>query len=482
METLKKSQSKGKKSEILKILLALSSCAFLAVVITYILYGYTQNLLKERLRERITSVASTAATVISANDIAQVYEPDDLVSDEAKNLAARLSSIRNANNDIRYIYLLRRTNNTEELAFVIDSESLDSKEIQEKRAGKELSDDDLAPLPGDILTISEYPALRDEAFYHPVAEKELQKDQWSTQMSAYAPIFDKTGNVIAVLGIDVEVQNYLSQIQTTLLPFLLFIFFLVVLLSLLSVLLIRFSGEKVKILEEIDRQKDELLGIVSHQLAKPITAIKWNLELLLDGDVGQIPKEGKEMMESMQKVTHHLAELVNMILDVSKIQLGKMNLEAQPLDLKEFFSEIIEVIEPGAKERKINFKKNLPIDLPTVLLDKRYMRMTVENLLSNAIKYTPVNGDVELKVEITQSKMYCHVRDSGCGIPLADQKKIFGKLYRATNVRNTVDGNGFGLYVAKGAIEGQGGRMWFESTEGKGTTFFFELPLKMPKV
>ncbi len=482
METLKKSQSKGKKSEILKILLALSSCAFLAVVITYILYGYTQNLLKERLRERITSVASTAATVISANDIAQVYEPDDLVSDEAKNLAARLSSIRNANNDIRYIYLLRRTNNTEELAFVIDSESLDSKEIQEKRAGKELSDDDLAPLPGDILTISEYPALRDEAFYHPVAEKELQKDQWSTQMSAYAPIFDKTGNVIAVLGIDVEVQNYLSQIQTTLLPFLLFIFFLVVLLSLLSVLLIRFSGEKVKILEEIDRQKDELLGIVSHQLAKPITAIKWNLELLLDGDVGQIPKEGKEMMESMQKVTHHLAELVNMILDVSKIQLGKMNLEAQPLDLKEFFSEIIEVIEPGAKERKINFKKNLPTNLPTVLLDKRYMRMTVENLLSNAIKYTPVNGDVELKVEITQSKMYCHVRDSGCGIPLADQKKIFGKLYRATNVRNTVDGNGFGLYVAKGAIEGQGGRMWFESTEGKGTTFFFELPLKMPKV
>jgi signal transduction histidine kinase len=171
-----------------------------------------------------------------------------------------------------------------------------------------------------------------------------------------------------------------------------------------------------------------------------------------------------------------------MILDVSKIQLGKMNLEAQPLDLKEFFSEIIEVIEPGAKERKINFKKNLPIDLPTVLLDKRYMRMTVENLLSNAIKYTPVNGDVELKVEITQSKMYCHERDSGCGIPLADQKKIFGKLYRATNVRNTVDGNGFGLYVAKGAIEGQGGRMWFESTEGKGTTFFFELPLKMPKV
>jgi signal transduction histidine kinase len=482
METLKKSQSEGKKSEIFKILLALSSCAFLAVVITYILYGYTQNLLKDRLQERITSVASTAATAISANDIAQVYEPDDLVSDEAKNLAARLSSIRNANNDIRYIYLLRRTKNTEELAFVIDSESLDSKEVQEKRAGKELGDEDLAPLPGDILMIAEYPALRDEAFYHPVAEKELQKDQWSTQMSAYAPIFDKTGNVIAVLGIDVEVQNYLSQIQTTLLPFLLFIFFLVVLLSLLSVLLIRFSGEKVKILEEIDRQKDELLGIVSHQLAKPITAIKWNLELLLDGDVGQIPKEGKEMMESMQKVTHHLAELVNMILDVSKIQLGKMNLEAQPLDLKEFFSEIIEVIEPGAKERKINFKKNLPIDLPTVLLDKRYMRMTVENLLSNAIKYTPVNGDVELKVEITQSKMYCHVRDSGCGIPLADQKKIFGKLYRATNVRNTVDGNGFGLYVAKGAIEGQGGRMWFESTEGKGTTFFFELPLKMPKV
>ena len=104
--------------------------------------------------------------------------------------------------------------------------------------------------------------------------------------------------------------------------------------------------------------------------------------------------------------------------------------------------------------------------------------MTIENLLSNAVKYTPEKGEVDFTVTITGNTLHCVVKDTGVGIPKADQEKIFGKLFRASNVRNTVDGNGFGLYVAKGAVEAQGGKIWFESEEGKGTTFFVELPLQ----
>jgi signal transduction histidine kinase len=230
-------------------------------------------------------------------------------------------------------------------------------------------------------------------------------------------------------------------------------------------------------LKELDRQKDELLSIVSHQLATPITSVKWYLEMLQDGDVGELEDDQKKHVHSMQAIATDLTDLVGMILDVSRIQLGRMRIDKQSLDLAEFFKEIIETVEPKAIEKHINFVKNLPASFPPADLDKRYTRMTIENLLTNAIKYTPEKGDVTIDVQIKGNKLLCTVKDSGCGIPKAEQDKIFGKLFRASNVRNSVDGNGFGLYVAKGAVEAQGGSIRFDSTEGKGTTFYVELPL-----
>lgn len=230
-------------------------------------------------------------------------------------------------------------------------------------------------------------------------------------------------------------------------------------------------------LRELDRQKDELISIVSHQLATPITSIKWYLEMMMGGDLGKLTTEMEEHVKSMQSIAMNLVDLVGMILDVSRIQLGRMKIERQKLDLSMFFKEILEEVTPKAVERKINFVKQMPESFPEAMLDKRYTRMTVENLLTNAVKYTPEQGNVTLKVEIKDNILHCTVSDTGYGIPKEDQVKIFGKMFRAGNVRNSVDGNGFGLYVAKGAIEAQGGKIWFESTEGKGTTFFIELPL-----
>ena len=119
----------------------------------------------------------------------------------------------------------------------------------------------------------------------------------------------------------------------------------------------------------------------------------------------------------------------------------------------------------------------MPEKMPTILLDKRYTRMTIENLLTNAVKYTPEGGKVGLDVKFEKGAMTVKVTDTGCGIPKADQDKIFGKMFRASNVRNAMEGNGFCLFVAKGAVEAQGGSIRFESTEGKGTTFYVELPL-----
>ena len=230
-------------------------------------------------------------------------------------------------------------------------------------------------------------------------------------------------------------------------------------------------------LRELDRQKDELLSIVSHQFATPVSALKWNFEMMLDGDDGKLSEKQEENVKSLQNITNDLSDLVSMILDVSRVQLGRMKMDRQELDLDVFFKEILEVIEPKAEQKKVKFVVSLPKKFPKAFLDKRYTRMTIENLLSNAVKYTPANGDVHFDVNIKNKTLYCEVRDTGVGIPKDDQDKIFGKQFRASNVRNEVDGNGFGLYVAKGSVEAQGGKIWFKSEQGKGTTFFVELPL-----
>jgi len=483
MTKKEKNNSTGAKKGVLskisvgqRTLLILLTCASIAALITYILYAYTQELLKERLQERLTAIAATSATVFDTSDIQLIRGPEDMESDAYVRIVDQLNDIRDANENIQYAYLMRRTQDPMVVEFVADADSLSSLEELDANENGELDPDEEPPYPGDPYEVDDYPVLKDEAFYHPSVDRELQPDQWGLLMAAYAPIFDDGGEAVAIIGIDVLVDDFQTKTQAMLLPFLLFILFLVFLLTLLTLLLVRFYGALVEALKEIDRQKDELLSIVSHQLATPISSVKWYLEMMADGDVGAITKEQKQHIDTIQSVAVNLVDLVGMILDVSRIQLGRMKIDKTDLNLSEFFKEIINVIEPKAKEKNVNLITKIPDKLPMGYLDQRLMRMTVENLLSNAVKYTPEKGNVELLVELRRGTLHCEVKDTGCGIPESDKDKIFGKLFRASNVRN-VNGNGFGLYIAKGAIEAHRGKIWFESKEGQGTNFIFEVPV-----
>lgn len=459
-----------------RVIFALISCAGLAAAITYVLFLQTQQILKQRLQERIVAIVSTIANEIDAADIERITQESDLNSVSLQKLVHQLEDLRTANENIQYSYIMTRTSKSNILEFVADADSLDSFEELDANQDGEVSDDEVAPLPGDPFDASEYPALRDEAFYYPVAANELEKDQWSVQLSAYAPIINDKGEAIAIVGIDVVVDDFNERTQAMLRPFLLFILFLIFLLSLLTVTLVRVYNERVEAVKELDRQKDELLGIVSHQLATPISALKWDFEMLLDGDFGEIKKEQKDIVGKLQSVAAHLADLVSMILDVSRIQLGRMKIDRTPLDLNNFFEEVLNIMTPKAKEKKVNLIPSFQKKMGVGNLDKRLMLMITENLMSNAIKYTPEKGTVKLDVKLENHSLKIVISDTGCGIPKQDQDKIFGKLYRASNVRN-VDGNGFGLYVVKGAVEAQDGNISFRSEQGEGTTFYVELPL-----
>jgi signal transduction histidine kinase len=452
------------------------TCCILVAVITFLLYRFTQGILEERLKERLIAIVATASLQIDVDDISKVNDEHDVNTDAYRKLVTQLQFIRNANRNMKYAYLLRPTDDPNIFYFIADADSIDpSAEIDLNQDG-EINDEDALVMPGEEYDVSEAHELRDIAPNFPTTDAELTNDQWGTFLSGYAPI-KYQGKTAAILGIDVEVGDYLILVRRTFIPFVLFIFFLLLVLSGLTVTLVKTWTIQVHAVEELDRQKDELLSIVSHQLATPVSSIKWYTEMMIDGDLGKITAKQKEHLGAMAGVAVNLSDLVSMILDVSRIQLGRMKIEKQKLDLNDFFHEILDIIKPKAEEKKVKFNVKKPSKLPVAMLDRRYTHMTVENLLSNAVKYTPEGGTVDFDISLKGKTMHIEVRDTGCGIPKQDQEKIFGKLFRASNVRNTVDGNGFGLFVAKGAVEAQGGKIWFQSTEGKGTTFFVDLPV-----
>ena len=474
----KRFKIKGWISENSKSYFILLFCVIVTTSISFYLYRYTQNLLYARLQERLIAITSTASILFDENDINKLVQlgKDSVYSEEYKKTVLALQKLKRRNPDIRYTYIFAGTKDPNTVIFVADGDIIGL--LPELNyTGEEIDNSDWIGSEYDVTEIEVLASK--QAFETATTDIDLVRDEWGVTFSGYAPIRNqswKTSN--AIIGIDVDVTDYIRLVNATFIPFLGFVLLLIILLFILAISLILMWGSRVHLLQDLDRQKDELLSIVSHQLATPVASVKWYVEMLLDGDLGVLSKELKEHIGSMQSIAANLSDLVSMILDVSRIQLGRMKIERQELDLDAFFKEILETIDPKALEKKVNFAKSIPKKLPIAMLDKRYTRMTIENLLTNAIKYTPEGGKVTMNVELRDKVLYCEVKDTGVGIPKQDQDKIFGKLFRASNVRNSIDGNGFGLYVAKGAIESQGGKIWFESEEGKGTAFFIELPLE----
>jgi signal transduction histidine kinase len=442
------------------------------IIVSIIVYKQSERQFKERLRERLSAVAATATLAFDAEVLNRINTADDLNLPELKVVTAELQNVRIKNPDTKFIYILRKTKDPNTLVFVADADMLSP--IDWNKNGL-IDEEEVPPSPGEEYDISEIPQMK-EAFSYPTADTELVGDGWGTYLSGYAPIYDNKGSVVAILGMDVEIKNFYQNVQVLLVPFILLSSLLMLMLTTESVSLIRIWNSRVELFKELDRQKDTLISIVSHQLSTPITSVKWYIEMLLDGDAGKITQEQEKELKTMQSVTGNLSDLVSMLLDVSRIQLGRMKVDKIPLKLDVFFEEILSVIRPKAEQKKQHFTVTLPKHFPEAELDKRLTRMILENLLSNAVKYTPEGGRIALTVSADSQSLRCDISDSGIGIPQSEQPKLFEKLFRASNVRS-VDGNGLGLFVAKGAVEAQGGTVSFVSKEGRGTTFTVSLPL-----
>ncbi|MBL7141862.1 PAS domain-containing protein [Patescibacteria group bacterium] len=229
---------------------------------------------------------------------------------------------------------------------------------------------------------------------------------------------------------------------------------------------------------EIDRAKSEFVSLASHQLRTPLSSVSWYAEMLLDEDVGKINKDQEKYLQSLYEANLRMVELVNALLNVSRIELGTFAIEPEPTNFIKIADSVLKELAPQIKEKKLKIKKNYALDLPIINADPKLLRIILQNLFSNSVKYTPEKGQVTIEITKQESDALIKVSDTGYGIPKAQQSKIFTKLFRADNVVvKDTDGTGLGLYIVKAVAEQSGGKIWFESKENKGTTFYVTIPL-----
>lgn len=229
---------------------------------------------------------------------------------------------------------------------------------------------------------------------------------------------------------------------------------------------------------EIDRAKTEFVSLASHQLRTPLSAIGWYSEMLMAGDAGPMTDDQKNYLKEIHDGNTRMVDLVNSLLNVSRLELGTFAIEPQPTDVVAIVESVLAELAPQITEKKQHLEKKFASDIPLIPVDTKLFRMIIQNLASNAVKYTPAGGAIEIAVEKKDVDLAITVRDNGYGIPKNQQDKIFGKLFRADNIRKfETEGTGLGLYIVKSILDQSGGSVRFESEEGKGSTFFVKIPL-----
>ena len=232
-------------------------------------------------------------------------------------------------------------------------------------------------------------------------------------------------------------------------------------------------------LAEASRLKSEFINIVSHQLRSPLTNIKWTFELLTSEELEVPSEKQEEYFINVRENIARMVELIDDLLVVSRIEQGTLPVLKKEFSLEDLIRELISRFEVFAEASKIELNFYPQEGLPKVFTDPSLMKLVVENLIDNAVRYTKGGGKVEIKLRREERNMFFEIKDSGVGIPQKDQKHIFQKFFRAENIlKEKTRGSGLGLYTCKAIINSCKGKIWFESEEGKGTTFYFTLPIK----
>ena len=236
--------------------------------------------------------------------------------------------------------------------------------------------------------------------------------------------------------------------------------------------------QDISLRKEVDRAKTEFVSLASHQLRTPLSAIRWYSEMLLSKYVGELNDKQRQYLKEIYAGNLRMVELVNALLNVSRLELGTFAIEPEDVNLVEVCESVLSELSPQITEKTQTIERIFADAPPTYPADPKLIRIVFQNFLSNSVKYTQPGGHIAVEIARREDNLYIRVTDDGYGIPKAQHSKIFEKLFRADNVRQKdTEGTGLGMYIVKAIIENSGGKIWFDSEENHGTTFHVLMPI-----
>lgn len=240
-----------------------------------------------------------------------------------------------------------------------------------------------------------------------------------------------------------------------------------------------------RIIIETDAAKTEFVSLASHQLRTPITAIKWYSEMLVAPVTGPLNEKQQKYIAEIYEGNEKMIKLINNLLNIARIEMGKLKVNIEQTDVKKILDDVVKEQYLEITKRAQKIIVNYPDYFPKISTDPMLLAMVLQNLISNAVKYTLEGGQITCTVSQEGEKILLSIQDNGIGIPVPEQKKLFEKLFRASNVADQRNqshdrgGNGLGLYIAREITHLLGGKIWLESELDKGATFYVELPIKI---
>ena len=233
--------------------------------------------------------------------------------------------------------------------------------------------------------------------------------------------------------------------------------------------------------KELDNLKSAFVANVSHELRTPLVAIDKSLTLILEKEAGELSQTQEQFLSIAQRNLKRLSALINDLLDLSKLEAGKMEVRRKRVAINNVIQEVIDSLNNWARSKAVTLEKKIEDLLPDVEIDPDRLAQVLTNLVGNAVKFTPNNGKITLEAKLSDSKkeLEVSVKDTGIGIAQEDLPKIFSKFYQCGGERmiSDVNGTGIGLSIAKEIVELHGGKIWVESEKGQGAKFIFTLPL-----
>jgi K+-sensing histidine kinase KdpD len=236
------------------------------------------------------------------------------------------------------------------------------------------------------------------------------------------------------------------------------------------------DADEARALHEADKLRSQFISSVTHELRTPLTIIKGYATSLLRENVSWDKKTQQEFLQNIDVKTDELRELIDKILQSAKLEAGAFRLEKEPLLVPRLARKIVEESVPRSKRHKFNCKFSPAF--PVVEADARCIEQVIRNLVENAVKYSPQGGEIAISGQIGEEEVIVSVSDKGIGIAPQYQDKIFERFFRVENrLTRGVTGSGLGLSICKGHVKAHGGRIWLESEPGRGSVFYFTLPL-----